>query len=403
MTRSVDEQLAEVLAAVGPLAELELSLLDAHGCVLAEEVSATNPVPAFDAAAIDGYAVRSVDVAAAPTSLPVVGDVAAGSPTPLRVQPGLCVRIAAGAPLPTGADTVVPTDWTDGGVASVRIERAPQAGAFVRRAAADVETGAPVLPVGAHVGAPQIALLASTGRSAVRVRPRPRVVVVATGAELVEVGQPTAVGQLVDANTYALTTAAREAGAIAYRVGVAPDDARRLRSALEDHLIRADVVLLTGNVSAGAASVVADVLSDLGRVTFSRVAMEPGPVQGFGVIGPDDTPIFGLPGSPVGALVAFEIFVRPALRRMLGAEPLMRPSARARLTKAAPASPEGRTYLPARVETRDGGLTATPLSDVPDRLSALAAANALVVLDGTPAATKSGTDVDVLLLERRSR
>ena len=403
MTRSVDEQLAEVLATVAPLAELELSLLDAHGCVLAEEVTATASVPAFDSAAIDGYAVRSADVAAVPVSLPVVGDVAAGSATPLRVQPGLCVRIGAGAPIPAGADAVVPVEWTDAGVATVRVDRAPQAGAHVRRTAADVEAGAAVLPVGAHVGAAQIALLAATGRSSVRVRPRPRVVVVATGAELVEVGQPTAPGQVVDTNTYALTTAAREAGAIAYRVGVAPDDARRLRSALEDHLIRADVVLIAGNVSATSASVVADVLSDLGRVVFSPVAMAPGPVHGFGVIGPDETPLFALPGSPAAALVAFEIFVRPALRRMLGAEPLTRPSVRARLTAPAPSSPEVRTFLPARVETRDGALTATPVSDVPDRLTALAAANALVILDRTDGPTAAGAEVDALLLERRAR
>ena len=346
---------------------------------------------------------RSVDVASAPLSLPVVGDVVAGSPTPLRVQPGLCVRIAAGATIPAGADAVVPVEWTDGGVASVRVDRAPAAGGFVRRAAADVEAGAPVLPVGSHVGAAQIALLAATGRSSVRVRPRPRVVVVATGPELVEVGQPTGPGQVVDANTYALTTAGREAGAIASRVGVAHADARRLRAALEDHLIRADVVLLAGNVSAGTSSVVADVLSDLGTVTFSRVAMDPGPVQGFGVIGPDDTPLFALPGSPTAALVAFEIFVRPALRRMLGAEPLTRPTAQARLTAAAPASPEVCTYLPGRLETKGGELRATPLTGSPDRLSALAAANALLVLDRTEGPTKAGADVEALLLERRSR
>ncbi|MDQ1485803.1 MAG: molybdopterin molybdotransferase, partial [Actinomycetota bacterium] len=190
--RTVDEHLAAVLGGLGPLPDLEVNLLDAHGCVLAEDAVAPRALPGFDNSSMDGYAVRQADVAAAtpenPVVLPVVGDIAAGSGGVYAVNTGLCVRIMTGAPIPAGADAVVPVEWTDAGIARVRIDRAPQPGQNIRRAGEDVVAGETVLTVGTPIGAPQIGLLAAIGKARVNVRPRPRVVIFSTGNELVDVG-----------------------------------------------------------------------------------------------------------------------------------------------------------------------------------------------------------------------
>ncbi len=402
--RTVDEHLAEVLSVVQPLAPLELSLLDAHGCILAEDVVAKGPVPSFDNASMDGYAVRVADLATVPVTLPVTGDVAAGPASPLRVQPGLCVRIMTGAVLPAGADAVVPVEWTDGGVAQVRIDRRPDAGAYVRRAGEDVVAGEVVLTDGSHLGSAQVGLAAAVGRSRLLVRPRPRVVVVSTGSELVEPGAPLAAGQIPDSNSIALTAAAVEAGAIAYRVGIVPDDPRRLLATLEDQLVRADVLITSGGVSVGAYDVVKEVLSRIGTVGFHKVAMQPGMPQGFGTIGPESTPVFGLPGNPVSALVSFEAFVRPALRRMLGAQVIERPRISARTT-AELRSPVGkRSFLRVWVEVRDGARVVSPVSGPGSHLIAgMARANALAVVPEDVERVADGSPVEVMLLERRSR
>ena len=383
---------------------LEMGLLDSHGCVLAEDVVAPAPLPGFDNSAMDGYAVRAADLVGAPVVLPVVGDVAAGPASPLRVQPGLCVRIMTGALLPQGADTVVPVEWTDGGIAQVRIDKAPDIGGFIRRAGEDVQAGETVLLSGSYLGSAQIGLAAAVGRSRLLVRPRPRVVVVSTGSELVEPGTPLAPGQLPDSNSLMLTTACIEAGAMAYRVGIIPDDGKRLLDALEDQLVRADLLVTSGGVSVGAYDVVKEVLSRLGTVGFHKVAMQPGMPQGFGVIGPDRTPVFGLPGNPVSASVSFEAFVRPALRRMLGAESLMRPVVSA-VTTTDLVSPLGkRSFLRVWLEVRDGAYVIKPVSGVGSHLVAgLARANALAIVPEDVDRVPAGTPVQVMMLERRLR
>lgn len=406
--KSVDEHLADILGVVRPLAPLDLTLLDAHGCMLAEDVAAPGPLPAFDNSSMDGYAVRAADLTGAsvqaPVTLPVVGDIPAGTSSPASVRPGLCLRIMTGAPLPAGADAVVPVEWTDAGIATVRVHRAPDAGAYIRRAGEDVRAGVTVAVTGAHLGAAQLGLLAAVGRPTVRVRPRPRVVVISTGSELVEAGAPVGPGQLVDSNSYALTAAAREAGAIAYRVGIVPDSPRQLLDTLEDHLIRADAIVTSGGVSVGAYDVVKEVLSRLGSVRFDRVAMQPGMPQGFGTLGADQTPIFALPGNPVSAVVSFEVFVRPALRRMLGSDVLHRPSVNA-VTTAALRSPLGkRSYARVRLESRNRAYAATPVGGPGSHLLAgLAAANALAVIPEDVTEVRSGSTVSVMMLERRAR
>ena len=402
MTISVDDHLARILSVVHPLAPLDLSLLDAHGCMLDEDVVAPAALPRFDNSSMDGYAVRTADLVDLPVVLPVVGDVAAGPASPLTVQPGLCVRIMTGAALPAGADAVVPLELTDGGVRHVRIDQAVDVGAYVRRAGEDVAEGETVLGRGSLLGSAQVGLAAAVGRGRVLVRPRPRVVVVSTGSELVDPGAPLEPGKIVDANSFALTTAAVEAGAQAYRVGIVPDEPRTLLGTLEDQLVRADVLLTTGGVSVGAYDVVKEVLSRLGTVQFDKVAMQPGMPQGFGTMGPDHTPVFALPGNPVSALVSFEVFVRPALRRMIGAEPLERPRSSAVTTEPL-SSPKGkRSFLRVRLETRRGTDVVTPVSGPGSHLLAgMARANALVVVPEEVTQIGVGETVTVMLLERR--
>ncbi|MDQ3503322.1 MAG: molybdopterin molybdotransferase MoeA, partial [Actinomycetota bacterium] len=242
------------------------------------------------------------------------------------------------------------------------------------------------------------------GRSRLIVRPRPRVVVVSTGTELVEAGQPLTPGRIVDSNSPALTAAALEAGAIAYRVGIVPDDPRKLAATLEDQLVRADLLVTSGGVSVGAYDVVKEVLSRLGTVAFDKIAMQPGMPQGFGTIGPDSTPVFGLPGNPVSALVSFEVFVRPALRKMLGATPLERPRVRA-VTSKALTSPKGkRSFLRVLLEVKKGAYVVTPVSGSGSHLLAgLARATALAIVPEQVEKVAAGESVEVLVLERRGR
>lgn len=405
--KRVADHLSDILSAVRPLTPLDVQLLDAHGCVLVEDVVAPWPLPQFDNSAMDGYAVRAEDVRDAsedePVELPVVADIAAGETQVDTIGPGLAARIMTGAPVPVGADAVVPVEYTDGGTARVRITLAAQAGRHLRRIGEDVQAGDTVLTAGTFLGAAQVGLLAAVGKDRVKVRPRPRVVVISTGRELVEPGLPLALGQITDSNSYTLTASAREAGAVAFRIAPVPDDETKLLSLIEDQLVRADVIVTSGGISAGAYDVVKAVLSELGTVTFDKVAMQPGMPQGFGTIGDEATPIFTLPGNPVSAFVSFEVFVRPAIRKMLGVSRLHRPSVKA-ILQSTLRSPEGkRQFARARWQpASDGSYLVTPLAGQASHMLAdLAYANALVVVPEQVTEVAAGQVVDTVLLERR--
>ena len=404
--KGVDEHLQDCLSGIGPLEPIDLQLLDAHGCILAEDVVASWSLPQFDNASMDGYAVRAEDLDGAteeaPVELPVMGDIPAGRPSTVSLQPGTTIRIMTGAPVPRGADAVVPVEWTDAGLAHVRVGRPVADGAHVRRVGSDVVAGTEVLAAGVRLGPPQLGLLAAIGRDRVVCRPKPRVVVLSTGSELVEPGLPLEPGSISESNSFALTAAAKEAGALAYRVGIVEDDPRRLMDTIEDQLIRADLLVTTGGVSAGAYDVVKEVLSRLGTVAFDKVAMQPVMPQGFGVIGPEQTPIFTLPGNPVSAYVSFEVFVRPAIRKMLGVEPLLRPTVRA-VCAGALSSPEGkRQFARGWLDVEDGRYVVHPVGAQGSHLvNDLAHANSLIVVPENVTAVPAGGTVTVMVLERR--
>ncbi|WP_441250635.1 molybdotransferase-like divisome protein Glp [Kitasatospora sp. McL0602] len=411
---TVGEHLADVLAAVAPLPAIELQLLDAQGCRLDEDVVATGDLPPFDNSSMDGYALRTADTTGAderyPSVLTVVGDIAAGAGELPKVGPGQAARIMTGAPMPPGAEAVAPVEWTDGGTGSgkaadsmgapvegeeVRVLRPVAQGAHIRRRGSDITAGAEVLGAGTVLGPAQLGLLAAIGRGTVRVRPRPRVVVLSTGSELVQPGDPIGPGQISDSNSFTLTAAARDAGAIAYRVGGVPDDAAVLRAVLEDQLGRADLIVTSGGVSVGAYDVVKEVFDSYGNVDFRRLRMQPGKPQGFGRIG--GVPLLALPGNPVSSYISFELFVRPVIRTMLGAPDIHRPVVRA-VCRAALRSPAGRRqFLRGWYSSSDGEVT--PIGGEGSHLvGALAKANCLIVVPEDETDVAADSTVDVVLL-----
>ena len=405
--RSVDEHLEAVLADITALSPLDLRLLDAQGCALSDDVSAPWDLPPFDNSSMDGYAVRSADIAGAtetkPVSLPVVGDIPAGHSGALALAPGQTARIMTGAPMPAGADAVVPVEWTDGDIVQVAIRRAPEPDAYVRHKGEDAKADSIVLESGTRLGAAQIGLLSAVGRGRVVVRPRPRVVVMSTGSELVEPGEPIAGGKIPDSNSFMIAAAAQATGATAYRIGFVPDDPKTLIATIEDQLIRADLVITTGGVSVGAFDVVKEALSRMGTVSFDKVAMQPGMPQGFGHIGPDRMPIFTLPGNPVSAFVSFEVFVRPALRRMLGHEPLHRPTVRAVLMDDVTSPPGKRQFLRGALSVEDGRYVVRVVGGPGSHLLAgLSLADSFIVVPEEISRVESGEAVTVMMLERRA-
>lgn len=359
--RAVAEHRNALLALVTPVAGERCALADGRGRVLAEPVRAAGELPHWDSSAMDGYAVRSQDVAAAgegaPVRLRVVGEVAAGSDLRPAVTAGVAVRIMTGAPVPPGADAVVPVEETDGGLEHVLVSRAAAPGAHVRVAGDDVRAGDLVLDAGQVLGPAALAALASVGLTEVVVHRRPRVAVVSTGSELVAPGGPLRRGQIHDSNSTLLAAAASAAGAEVVGTGSVVDDVAALRAELARHDGAVDLVVTSGGVSVGAYDVVKELLAP--GVEFVTVAMQPGKPQGAGLL-PGGTPVLCLPGNPVSAHVSFEVFVRPVLRRLAGAARLDRPTALATVA-AGWRPPAGRAqYMPVRLEDGPDGLLARP-------------------------------------------
>jgi len=405
--RSVDEHLEAVLGRVSALPAFDQPLMETLGLVLAEDIVSGVNLPGFDNSAMDGYAVRAEDLAGASAeaavTLPVIGEQRAGQSVPTIVTPGTCMRIMTGAPMPRGADSVVPVEWTDGGTVNVRIEKQPPLGGSVRRFGEDVKAGQQVLERDTLLGPRQIAVLAAVGRARVKARPRPRVVVVSTGSELRELGTALGDGQIYDSNSYTMAACARDAGAEVYRVGVVDDDPKKIMDTLNDQLSRADLVITTGGVSKGAYDIVKEVLSKTGTVDFPEVAMQPGKPQGFGVLGSDEVPIFTLPGNPVSAYVSFEVFVRPALRKLMGQMPYRRGLVRGVSLDGFSSPPGKRQFVRAAARSGDEGWMASTVGGHGSHLlGGLSRANALIVVPEDVTSVRAGDQVELLLLDEET-
>lgn len=385
--RSVDEQLERVLASAVKPAPVRVAISEAHGLRCAEEVVTARPLPGFDQAAIDGYAVRSVDLAGAtemePVTLPVVGEIPAGSRQPLRLQPRQAVRVTAGAPLPTLADAVVPVGYTDAGSARLTVHQGVPSAAFVRRVGEDVQPGDVAVRRDAVIGTAQVALLAAAGRDKVLVHPKPRVSVISVGDELVDLARTPGAGQVVDVCSPALTAAAREAGAETSRAGLIRGDAREITAAIQGRLPFSDVIVVCGAVGGSAGAEVHAAFADLGDLDTTRVAMHPGSSQGFGRLGPEGVPTFLFPSYPATALLLFEVLVRPLLRLALGRTDPHRRLLSARLTSPVSSPPGRRGYLRGRLlrEQATGEYLVQPLGTSGTHLlSSISEANGLIVL-----------------------
>lgn len=404
--RSMDAHRDYLLGCLEELPPFRQQVLDALDLSICEDVHAGLSMPRFDNSAMDGYAVRAVDVAGAsedtPVILPVVGEVAAGQDALHPLSPGTAIKIMTGAPLPPGADAVVPYEASDRGASDVRVHAASRPGQHVRYVGEDVEAGTLLFSAGDQLGPRDVGLLAAIGLDTVLVRPRPRVAVVSTGTELVDPGSELANDhQIYDSNSYLLAAAARAAGAQVFRVGLVGDDPEQVKQVILDQLVRADLVVTTGGVSQGDYDVVKAVLPELGATDFAQVAMQPGKPQGFGLIGDDRTPMIMLPGNPVSAFVSFEAFVRPAIRKLMGVTPYVRTAVHCRAQHAFRSAP-GRRQLARGIVSlgEDHGWQVELVGGHGSHLLAdLSRCNALVVLDEDVTEVAEGDDLAVWLLD----
>jgi molybdopterin molybdotransferase len=392
--RTVEEHQAVVAALLAPLGAEEVPLAAAHNRVLARDVTAQVSLPGFDNSAMDGYAARSAELSTLPVRLPVADDVPAGRTDVRPLAPGTVQRIMTGAPLPDGADVVVPVELTDGATDVVEIRDAPAAGTHLRHAGEDITVGTVALEAGSPLGAAQLGLAAAVGARTLWVRRRPRVLVLSTGSELVEPGEPLLPGQVYESNSLLLCAGVEDAGGTARRLHFVPDDVDQFLATVRAELAEADLLVTSGGVSAGAYEVVKDAFRELGTVEFVKVAMQPGGPQGAGTV--DGVPVVTLPGNPVSSFVSFEVFVRPALRRALGHTSPDRLHAPARLVEPLRSPAGRRQYLRGRYEGGEVRQVGGPGSHL---VAHLARANCLVVVPEDVTELPAGAEVAVVLIE----
>lgn len=387
---SVDDCLADILGRLKPPPAYPHLLLESLGLAADREVLAPRAIPPVDCAAVEGYAVRAIDTQGAAPATPIPLTITGGTSVAERT----CVRVSVGAVMPTGADAVL---QAEGDGRAVQVTMPAYSGHLVRAAGDDVAKGDVVLGPGDVVGPRDLGLLAGLGIEQVSVAPRPRVVVISAGAELVEPGRGVGAGEIHDANSYLLAATVRAGGAIAYRVQVPSNDPAVFAEVLDDQLVRADVVVTTG----GILDVVRAALGRDPGMRFREIAMHPGSSLGYGAMGPEHTPLFALPADPVAAYVSFAVFVAPALRRLAGRSPESRPLFRAQLTDDLRSEVGQRHFVCAEFVSDAQGARVRPVTiGAADLLGGLAEANALIVLREDVAAAKAGEPVPILLLDR---
>jgi len=363
---SVEEALERVLAAFQPLEPERVPVLEALGRVLTGDLLADMDIPPLTNTAMDGYAVRAADTAGAgpgrPVRLRVIYDLAAGYTTDVAVRPGTAIRIMTGAPLPPGADAVVQFEDTAREGEWVHIFKGVPVGRNVRQAGEDVQRGALILPRGSEVRPQEVGMLAALGHKEVWVHRRPRVAILATGDEVIEIDAPWQPGKIRNANSYSNAAQVLRYGGVPLLLGIARDDVAELtakiRAGLEQ---RADLFLTSGGVSVGDFDVVKQVLAAEGDIVFWRVRMKPGKPLAFGHL--RGVPLLGLPGNPVSAMVAFELFARPAILKMLGKTRLEKQTVEAVLLDEIRSKDDRRHYLRVSLEERGGGYQARLTGD----------------------------------------
>jgi molybdopterin molybdotransferase len=418
---SIEEALERILAYVDVLPAEEKALLETLGQVLDEDIAATFDIPPLDNTAMDGYAVRSADTRGAadgsPVSLHVVGEVAAGYEYAGTVTPGTAVRIMTGAPLPAGADSIVPFEETDepfdrapsgtGRLTAtvVKVLKEALPGANIRRAAEDVTSGQVVVQRGTVLRASEIGVIASLGRPTVRVIRRPVVAVLSTGDELLEPGQERSGARIFDANAHSVGSLVERYGGVPLLLGIAKDTVEALTAKIHEGW-NADILVTSAGVSRGDYDVVKDVLASEGEIDFWTVAMKPGKPLAFGCFYPDGdggrrVPHIGLPGNPVSSMVAFELFGRPAMMKMMGKKDWRRPMVRAVAVDQITNRDDPRTFLARCFVTERGGkyyasLTGSQGSGI---LTSMMRANALTLIPAEVDVVEPGDQIDVIMLD----
>jgi molybdopterin molybdotransferase len=398
----VEAAFKTILSAVRPLGSERVPLREALGRVLAQDITARRDVPPWDNSSVDGYAVRAANVASVtpgrPVALTVIEEIPAGRMPTQTVSDGSASRIMTGAPMPAGADSVVMVEDTSLDGERVLVGAAVSVGESVRRRGQDVRAGATVVAAGRRVRPADAGMAASLGYARIDVGRRPRVGVLATGDELIDVGEPEQADRLYDVNSYSIAAQIAEAGGIPVALGIARDTPDSLRAALSK-LDGLDALIVCGGVSVGKFDFVKDVLTELGMVMdFWRVAMKPGSPMAFGSI--DDRPVFGLPGNPVSSMVTFEVFVRPALLRMAGAAVVHRPVVTAELAEEVNKAPGKTHFVRVRLWREGARLRVAPTgSQDSGVLTSMVKADGLLVLGQQTEGIKAGEIVDVRLLQ----
>lgn len=395
---TVDEALSIILDRVAPLGDESVPLAFAHRRVLAEEIIADLDLPPFDRARMDGYALRAADAATTPARLKVTGEIAAGHNPDDEVQPGEAIKIFTGAPVPRGADAVQKVEVTERDGDFVVIHEAVKPGQFITPRASEVRDGETVAAPGRVIGAAELAALASFGYASVRVGRRPRVAVISTGSELVDVTRRPVGAQIRNSNCYTIAAYAEAAGAVVENLGVVEDSLSATCAALSRAAEASDVVITSGGVSMGDYDLVKAALKELGaEIYFDRVSIRPGKPTVFARRG--ETYFFGLPGNPVSTSVTFNVFARPAIRRLQGAGDPLLPTVTATLSHSIKDTSSRRSYLPGRLFIRDGRALVESLKwGGSSDLVAFMNASALIIAREATHLIAEGETVEVLAL-----
>jgi molybdopterin molybdotransferase len=400
---TVDEALETILSHIHPLGPEKVSILEALGRVIAEDIVAGRDIPALDNSGMDGYAVEWADIKKAslkhPVRLEVIETVPAGSLSTKTLKKGQAVRIMTGAPIPKGADTIVPVEETEMGDGFVSILKGVAPGEHIRNAGEDVRKGDRVISAGDVICPAEVGMLASVGRSFISVFQRPSVAILCTGDELVDVDEDLAQARVVSSNSYALAAQVRDCGAIPIQLGIAKDRKEEIKERLSAGL-RADVLLSSAGVSVGDFDFVKDAFTDLGmEMVFWKVAMKPGKPLVFGTV--KGKPVFGLPGNPGSSMISFEQFVRPSLLKMMGHRQILRPVVDAILKEDIRKEPGRRHFIRALVSfEKDRYFARMAGAQGSGVLRSMLKANGLIIVPEDREIVKAGEKVKVQLLDR---